>query len=758
VKAARSPAAVPALVFLLAVFAEGELLPSPVALLAIGGALALALQGRTRLRFAALFLGLLTARLAPPESLPGLDRSRPVEAVGSIAGDARSDTGGASVPLSLGLVRQGSRIWTAAPEVRLEVGERFPLPPEGSRVRLRGYLVRSPGFANARTVPPGNLRLRVKSATFMTVERAPSRAMRAVGRLRSAVGRPLAASAGRHPGVGYARAMLLGELDSVSARERLGFRRSGLAHLLAVSGMNVALVAAVAAALGSFCRRRVRLGLVAAAVLLHLALVGPVPSLLRATLMTSAALLGLLLERRSLALQSLAIAAILMVALEPALVRDLGFCLSCSATFGLVVLAPFILRGWERRRHPLAVALAVSLAAQAATLPWALAAFSYISPAAPLLNLIAVPLAGVLLVGALGWIVVALLVPMAGDLAALPLDLLAAPFRLLPELPTGRWLCLPLPPSWALGLALAALAIVAASSVRAVRIAIVVTLALGSAPRAPAQVAREIEWTLADVGQGDGTLLRRGGAAMLLDGGGSSSPSRARDYAAQIWLPIFAARGISRLDVAVVSHGDSDHCGGLVDVASYIPIGELWAPAEAAGLGCVREILALSRAGFRALAAGDEPAFADLRFAVLGPGRGFTGKDNDGSLVLALPVEGRRILFTGDIERRGEAELLARYPLELGADLLKVAHHGSATSSEADFLAAVGPRLALISAGVGNPFGHPAGAVTRRLRGSGSSILRTDLSGEVVLRWRRGWPLTIELPGSPRAILARPSE
>lgn len=756
-KPAQAPAAIPAFLFLLAVFAEGVLTPSPVGALAVGAALAFALRGRAGLRLAALFLGLLTARLQPARELAGFDPTRPAEAVGWIAGDWRPEPGGWSAPLRLDLVRQGPRLWARPPKARLEVGERVALPGEGSRIRLRGYLTRSAGFANAHTIAPGGFRLRVKSSRLMTMEKPPPLPMLVLSRLRATVGRPLAECAARHPGVGYARALLLGDLESVGASERLGFRRSGLAHLLAVSGMNVALVAAVAAALGSFCSRRLRLGLIASAVLLHLALVGPVPSLLRATLMTSAALVGLVLERRALALQSLAIAATVMVALAPALVRDLGFCLSCSATFGLVVLAPLSLRRWTIRHHPLALALSVSWAAQAATLPWALAAFSYVTPIAPLLNLIAVPLAGLLLVGALGWIALALLIPAAREIAALPLDLLALPYQLLPVLPPGRWLCLPLPPSWWLGLALATLMIAAASSPRLARCALLVGILLSARPPGRVAAATEVEWIVADVGQGDGALLRRGPAAMLVDGGGGTGQRRTRDFAAQIWLPLLAARGISRLDVAVVTHGDSDHCGGLVDVASYVPIRELWAAPELRETGCVRDILALSRATFRGLVAGDAATFADLQFEVLGPPRGTPGKDNARSLVLVLEAEGRRLLLTGDIERRAEAELLAGDPKALRCDLLKVAHHGSATSSGAAFLAAAGPRLALISSGVGNSFGHPSREVMRRLETAGGRVLRTDLSGEIVVRWRRSSPLAIDLPGSPRAVLAAPN-
>ncbi len=752
-KKSPAPAAFPAVLFLCSTYLGGLLLPTPVGALAIGLALSAALRGRAGMRLGALLFGLLIARLDASGIPQGWDEGRPVEAAGRVAGAWRPELGGASAPLELTALRQGRRLWVGRLTVRWDLAGDGELPPPGSRVRLRGNVGRAPGFANAHTVPPGDYRLRVKSKRLVKIESVPSWFPRALAGLRETVDRPLSAAAARHPGVGYARGLLLGELDAVPASERLAFRRSGLAHLLAVSGMNVALIAGVAAALTSFCGRALRLAAVSSAVLLHLALVGPVPSLLRATLMAATGILGLVLERRTLALQALALAASAMVMLDPKLVGDLGFCLSCSATFGLVVIAPVLLRGWSESRRPLVLALAVSWAAQAATLPWALAAFSYVSPAAPLLNLLAVPLAGFLLVAALGWIVMALAVPTWGDTTALALDLLAVPFRQLPSLPTGPWLVLPIPPSWGLGLALATVALVAARNPHSARRALLLGLLLTARPAVRTPLRDEAEWTVADVGQGDGSLLRFGGHAMLIDGGGSSSVRRGRDFATQIWLPLLAERGIARLDVVVVSHGDGDHCGGLLDVASYVAIAEVWATPELMETACVRELRELSRARFRPLVRGERASVGGLEFEVLGPSREGSAKDNDRSLVLAVEAAGRRLLFTGDIERRAELELLAGEPESLRCDLLKVAHHGSGTSSSERFLAAAGARLAVVSCGVGNRFGHPAPEVVERLSADGRRVLRTDQVGSVVLHWRHGGPLAIDLPGAPRTVL-----
>ncbi len=291
----------------------------------------------------------------------------------------------------------------------------------------------------------------------------PALLQRALHRLRAMVARPLAEGARRHPGVAYARGLLLGDLESVAASERLAFRRSGLAHLLAVSGMNVALVAGVAAALASFCGRRLRLGLVASAVLLHLALVGPVPSLLRATLMTAAALLGLMLERRALALQSLAIAATAMAAFDPPLVRESGLL--------PLLLGDFRSRGAgagdaARMGGPTASAGdgARGLLGGAGGDPALVARrpsrisrrprrCSTCSPCRLPVCCSSALSAGSRSRCCCRW---------RATLPPLPLDLLAVPFQWLPALPTSPWICLPLPPSWGLGLALAVLALVAA--------------------------------------------------------------------------------------------------------------------------------------------------------------------------------------------------------------------------------------------------------------------------------------------------------
>jgi competence protein ComEC len=138
------------------------------------------------------------------------------------------------------------------------------------------------------------------------------------------------------------------------------------------------------------------------------------------------------------------------------------------------------------------------------------------------------------------------------------------------------------------------------------------------------------------------------------------------------------------------------------------------------------------------------------RLTVLHAG-GEERKVNERSLVLAAETAGRRVLLTGDAGREAEDEMLARWPAAtLRADLLKIGHHGSNGSSGEDFLAAVSPRLALISVGLANPYHHPSPAVLARLAHRGIPVLRTDRSGEVVVRFAPHRPLSIDTPGAPR--------
>jgi competence protein ComEC len=195
--------------------------------------------------------------------------------------------------------------------------------------------------------------------------------------------------------------------------------------------------------------------------------------------------------------------------------------------------------------------------------------------------------------------------------------------------------------------------------------------------------------------------------------------------------------------VAVLTHGDRDHCRGLYELAGYLAVGEVWLAPAAARSACGRSLLALPGIHLRPLWAGEVAVWRGWRFAVLNPLAGERG-GNERSLVLRGESRGRSLMLTGDIGHRTEFRILQRAaPGQLRSDLLKVAHHGSAGSSSLSFLQAVDPVLALASAGRGNPFGHPARRVVERFADLGIPLLRTDLTGQVEVAWSSGGRLAI---------------
>ena len=251
----------------------------------------------------------------------------------------------------------------------------------------------------------------------------------------------------------------------------------------------------------------------------------------------------------------------------------------------------------------------------------------------------------------------------------------------------------------------------------------------------------ELELRVFDVGQGDAILLRLGERALLIDAG--PDPQTAR----QVLRPRLARLGVDRLDALALTHADADHIGGAAEVLNALPVTTVWiaAPDHAHPLLAVIETAA-NRTGARIERPMDgqildwHPAVSiQALFAAPEVARG----DNNQSMVLRVRYGQSDVLLTGDIERAAERDFIDRNA-GLEADVLKVAHHGAATSSSPEFLAMVQPQVAIISAGLGNPFNHPRDEVLRRLRAMGASVFRTDLAGDVAVR-TDGHQITVAL-------------
>jgi competence protein ComEC len=554
-----------------------------------------------------------------------------------------------------------------------------------------------------------------------------------------------------------ARALVLGETD-LSPEDDVAFKRSGLAHLLAVSGTHLVLaIVTLVKALVLILRRVENLSArwdverIAAPVGVVLSLAyadfaGGSGSAWRAAWMLSAIFLARAVGRKPDALRSLALSFVAGACVDPLAVFDISFLLSAGATVGLLVLGP-TLTGLAKRVPTVPLRfLATSLGTTVAAMV----------PCTPLLVLLAPELT---LIGIFANIVAA----PVGELAALPLCLAHPLTSWWPALEQGlalagsgallwvqgvariagsvRVLAFPLPPPGAWHFAVVAICIVGIWTTRRKALWLAgAALALGVVELAAARAGHslgKLRVTALDVGQGDSLVLDLpDGRVMLIDGGGFvGSPV---DTGKTVLIPELRGRRRNRIDVMVLSHPHPDHFTGLVSTLESFDVGELWDTGQGRkeGAGPIyRAFIERVRArgipikGPRELCGAQ--AFGEATVRVLGPCPDFVaGRDaNDNSFVIRVQLGEHAALLTGDAEKEAEEELVHRHGDELRADLLKVGHHGSRTSSTPAFLARVRPQLALVSCGVRNRFGHPHPETLKKLDARGITTVRTDHVG-----------------------------
>lgn len=532
------------------------------------------------------------------------------------------------------------------------------------------------------------------------------------------------------------RALATGDRTRLAPEVRDAFRRSGTAHLLAVSGLHVALLfGLVRAGLAVLLRtsrgvavlRRVdvisRLAGIAAA-LGYAALAGLGVPALRAAVMAFAGALAVLGGRPTASLNALALAALVVLALEPAELFEPRLALSFAAVLGILAWRP---QGWALSRL-----LGCTLGASLATAPL-LAALGAPLPAGGLVaNALAVPWFGAVVVplallcgglGALAPGLAALLRSVAVPCAELGIRAVEA--LASPDLLAGR----EGPVAFATLLAAGGLA---ARLAALGRLHAAVALALAGASAAPLVGPPEPRWQglasllFLDVGHGDATLVRSGAAAWLVDAGprfGGFDAGRA------VVLPALRHERVARLDVLVVTHADGDHAGGAVAVVEALPVDELWlsqAAAAAPGLRPLRRAAARRGVPIRLVAAGERARLGALRARVLWPPAGAVDLGtNLASVVLRLEGPAACAVLPADVPARVERRLAAG---QSPCELLKLAHHGSASSSDPHWLERLAPGLAVASAGR-RTAPLPAPAVRRRLAAASVTLYETHRFG-----------------------------
>jgi len=723
----------------------------PVPLLILALVLALARPARHGLPWLALVAALATlcgitagaARLAAIDdgALTPADGT-PVEARGIIVSTPRASNGVARFALDAGTGRIGVEF--RGDTARLDEGRvvrvtgvtRVPAPWEAGALRRQGI---ARLVAAERVRPTGDVRGGLRGALDGIRRRAESALER---------GTPDASAA-------LLRGFVLGQDDRISEPVRDEFRRSGLAHVLAVSGQNVMLLAVLATPLLALAGVPLRARLLALILIIavYVPVAGAGPSIQRAGVMGAAGLVAALASRPRARWYALLLAAAATLALDPRATSDVGWQLSFAAVAGLLVLAAPLagLLGGDAPgagRSLLAEGGAMTLAATLATAPIAAHHFGTVSLTAVPANLLALPAIapamwlgmlsgaagqipgapvepltalGGLCAGYIGWVAHVL----GGNAAQLEISEPGLPAALALAAATllaARLACLTLARRGSLRPSPRRRSLAVAASVAALA-AVAGSLAGGGGDQ-PAPSATSLVLRVLDVGQGDAILIQpHGSLPVLVDTGppGDDAADRLENL------------GVERLGAVVITHDQADHSGGLPEILERVDVDRLVHGAGALPSYC-RDAPCPEAGTVRA---GETIRAGRLRLDVLWPPSGSpsaaTSDPNSRSLVLRAGIGGFDALLTGDAEAEAA-------PVDPGVvDVLKVAHHGSADPGLPALLARASPDLAIVSVGE-NGYGHPTAQTLTALAQEGVPVRRTDADGEIVIEVRGdGW-------------------
>lgn len=532
-------------------------------------------------------------------------------------------------------------------------------------------------------------------------------------------------------------AITIGQRGAIGYADWLLLQQLGLNHLVVVSGLHVGMMAALGYWLGLQAGRCLLLvGLLRhASIVAHVgavlvaasysALAGFALPTTRALVMLVLVQAGWLLRRRVAWRYTIAWALLLVMLMQPLATHNAGFWLSFGAVLaiaGLLLMRPDI-RGW---RQVLYLQLCLSAATGLLSSLW----FGGSSWLAPVANLVAIPVVG-MLIAPLGLAGVALL-PVQTELAVMCWHIAALPLRALLGLGTWLegaaiepWLAYQ-PTPWSLALALAALLLLllpAQLRWRWLALPLLIPLLFPYRPHLPPDT---LQVNVLDVGQGLAVVVRSARHTVLYDTGAGDPAGP--NMATSVILPYLHGQGIGELDLLVISHADNDHSSGLASILAALPVQRVWfgdpPEASAAGAGC--------RAGTRL-------SLGQLHLTQLHPqASNRAGKSNNRSCVLLLEHRGYRVMLPGDIEQGVELDLLQRAGAKLAVDLLIAPHHGSHSSSSGPFVSTLNPSEVVFASGYVNRFGHPRPEVSARYRRRGSRLWSTAHQGALQFTIRNG--------------------
>jgi len=685
-----------------------------------------------------------------------VDRIRPL----AVAGPPLAVEGGLLVTVGGGMATARAAEWRA-----------------GRRVRLAAQLHRAARYLDDG-VPDGERALEMrgialvgsaKSGALVEILARGSRIDEAMAAARAFARRALADGVGRwrQRSAAIVSAIVIGDRAGLDEDVQRRIQEAGTYHVLAISGGNIAILAGLMLAAFRFAGMLGRTAMIASTVLLtaYGYFVGGGASVDRATLMAAVYFAARAADLRSPPLNALAFVAACLLSVQPLSAVDPAFVLTFGATLAILSIVPA--QPWiriPRLLKPAASMFAASFATEAMLFPIGALFFARVTFAGLALNFLAIPLMALAQIAGMVVVLVALVsAPLArvpGFLAHVGAAGLVRSANLVEWAPAAAFRVAP--PSWPV-VAIYYAALVAAWSLRrrsvgeacrvpspkprvgSIAVAIASAIWMLAEPWAVAIAGGDerLHVSFVDVGQGDSAFVRfPRGATMLADAGGlvtSSGPvTPAFDIGDRVVAPVLRAAGVRRLDYLVLSHGDPDHIGGAPAIVAEFRPREIWEGIPVPRfepLSRLHEDAHTRGLGWRTVRAGDRFDVQGVTVAVLHPDPPDWERQrvrNDDSIVLELSWRDTSFWLTGDIGKAVERGLPPRMRLA-PLRVMKVPHHGSLTSSTADFVRAIHPTIAVVSAGRANHFGHPAAEVMQRYRDAGTEVFRTDLDGEVTV-------------------------
>ena len=537
--------------------------------------------------------------------------------------------------------------------------------------------------------------------------------------------------------------ILLGDTSDIESDIKDDFRECNLSHMLAVSGAHLSyLVLGINTVLSkkSFgIRRRKILSIMF--ILIFMVIVNMSPSVVRAGISTIIAIFATLIYRKQDTYTTISIALLLTLLNNPFAIFDVGLQLSYLATLSIIIFySKFTQKQFNNKvKKYLYESAMLTLSANILILPITIYEFNTIPINSIISNLLAGPLLGICIILGMFTVIISTVCFPVSKLIAFQLQIilkiLIKTIELISKIPFGNY-TVKTPWLIVVFLTYAIIDTLIHNKKRITKILTMVTLIIFVVMQVCTfiNIDGKLKIYFIDVGQGDSMLVKTvKGKNILIDGGGSKDPDY--DIGEKILVPYLLDRRIKTLDYVIISHFDEDHATGVAQILGKIDVSSIILTRQLEENDIYRHILSIAKEKKIKLIyvkEGDVLKIGGIKISIIHPENKLMINNpmNNNSIVCKVEYNSFSMLLTGDIEMEAE-ELILRKNINLKADVLKVAHHGSKTSTTGEFLKAINPKVALIGVGKNNNFGHPSNEVIQRLKENGTRIYRTDENGEI---------------------------